>query len=69
MTMSLQAKSYLFLSLYPFSSFSGFQSVMVNFFLRETFMGRERTLLKLIDLKFKILNPLPLPSSSVILNQ
>ena len=40
MTMSLQAKSYLIPSLYPFSSFSGFQSVMVNFFFERDFYGQ-----------------------------
>ena len=47
----------------PFYFFSHFSIRDGEIFLRERFMGRERTLYKLIDLKFKILNHLPLPSN------
>ena len=67
---SLQAKYYVFLSLYPSIPSLAFQFVMVKFSREREIYGQGKDpFFKWIDLKFKILNHLPLPSSGATLNQ
>ena len=66
---SLQAKYYLFLSLYPSIPSLAFKFVMVKFSRERDLWAGRGPFFKWIDLKFKILNHLSLPSSGATLNQ